>query len=219
MSNSINIDELAEGGRGIKLMWQIADELSYTQTLDGRNCLSLTKSYEVKGHNRSQNTKKANLLDGLMNISNSWDWQDPTEQEEELEDESSIQQISLQVNTDLNALTLVFEWFEQLQYLSIPNEVWCQFELALAESFTNAVRHAHENLPVETPVQLEITVFNGRLELKVWDCGPSFDFDAKLKEIIAADRRPCLDLEVLNDAFLMPSRHKILERSYFLIAG
>ncbi len=57
------------------------------------------------------------------------------------------------------------------------------------------------------------------MELKVWDCGPSFDFDAKLNEIIAADRKTCLDLEVLNDAFLMPSRHKILERSHFLIAG
>ena len=35
-----SIDELTEGGRGIKLMWQIADELSYTRTFDGRNCLS-----------------------------------------------------------------------------------------------------------------------------------------------------------------------------------
>ncbi|MEG3842412.1 ATP-binding protein [Microcoleus sp. herbarium14] len=217
MSNSI--DELAEGGRGIKLMWQIADELSYTRTLDNRNCLSLSKSYEVEGRARSQNTKKTSVLDGLMNLLNSWDWQDPTEQEEELE-ESSVQQISLQVKTDVNALTLVLEWFEQLKDLSLPNEVWYQFQLALAEGFTNAVRHAHKNMPVETPVQLEITVFNGRLELKIWDGGPRFDFDAKLKEIIAADRRkPSLDLEVLNDACLMPSRAKTLERSQFLIAG
>ena len=217
MSNSI--DGLAEGGRGIKLMWQIADELSYTQTLDGRNCLSLSKSYEVEGRNRSQNTKKTSILDGLMNILNSWDWQDPTEQEEEL-DESPVQKINLQVSTDLNDLTLVLDWFEQLQDLSLSNEVWYQFQLALAESFTNAVRHAHKNLPAETPIQLEIMVFDRHLELRVWDCGPRFDFDAKLKEIIAADRRPCLDLEVLSDICLMhPSRHKILERSHFLIAG
>ncbi len=214
-----SIDELEEGGRGIKLMWQIADELSYTRTFDGRNCLSLSKSYELQGRNRSQNTKKTSALDVLMNILNTWDWQDPTEQEKEL-NESSVQQISLQVNTDINALTIVLDWFEQLKDLSIPNEVWCQFQLALAEGFTNAVRHAHNNLPVETPVQLEITVFDGRLELKVWDCGPRFDFDAKLKEIIAADRK-CLDLEVLNDACLMPSRQKTLEWSHsdFLIAG
>jgi serine/threonine-protein kinase RsbW len=213
-----SIDELAEGGRGIKLMWQIADELSYTQTLDGRNCLSLSKSYQLESRNRSQNTKKPSILDGLMNILNSWDWQDPTEQEDEL-NESSVQKFSLQVNTDLNALTTVLDWFEQLKDLSLPKEVWYQFQLALAEGFTNAVRHAHKNLPPETPIQLEITVFNGRLELKVWDCGPSFDFDAKLEKIIAADRRPSFDLEVLDDSCLMPSRPKILEQSHFLIAG
>jgi len=135
-----SIDELAEGGRGIKLMWQIADELSYTRTIDGRNCLSLSKSYEVDGSNRSQNIKKASAFDELMNLFKSWDWQNQIEQEEELH-ESFVKQISLQVNTDVNALTLVLEWFEQLQDLSLPNEVWFQFQLALAESFTNAVRH------------------------------------------------------------------------------
>ncbi|MEG3972619.1 ATP-binding protein [Microcoleus sp. T2B6] len=216
MSNSI--DQLAEGGRGIKLMWQIADEISYTRTLDNRNCLWLSKSYEVEGRNRSQNIKNASVLDGLMNLLNTWDWQTETEQEEELY-ETCVQHISLQVNTDVNALTQVLLWFEQLKYLSLPNEVWCKFQLALAEGFTNAVRHAHKKLPVETPVQLEIMVFNGRLELKVWDCGPCFDFDAKLKEIRAADRNNGLDLEVLNDACLMPSRQKTLEPSLFLIAG
>jgi serine/threonine-protein kinase RsbW len=213
-----SIDQLAEGGRGLKLMWQIADELSYTRTLDGRNCLWLSKSYEVEGRNRPQNIKKASLLDGLMKFLNTWDWQNKTQQEQELH-ESYVQHISLQVNTDLNALTRVLEWFEQLKDLSIPNEVWWKFQLALAEGFTNAVRHAHKNLPVETPVQLEIIVFNGRWELKVWDCGPYFDFDAKLKETIAADRKPCLDLEVLDDACLMPSRPKTLELSQFIIAG
>ncbi|MEG3877192.1 ATP-binding protein [Microcoleus sp. herbarium7] len=217
MSNSI--DELAESGRGIKLMWQIADQLNYTRTIDGRNCLSLSKNYEVEGRNRrSQNRKSPSALDGLMNLLKSWDWQDQTEQEEELH-ESSAQQISLQVNTDISALTIVLEWFEQLKDLSLPKEVWYQFQLALAEGFTNAVRHAHKNLPAETPIQLEITVFNGRLEFKIWDCGPCFDFEAKIEKIIAADRKPRFDLEVLDDACLMPSRHKILEQSHFLIAG
>ena len=213
-----SIDQLAEGGRGLKLMWQIADELSYTRTLDGRNCLWLSKSYEVEGQARSQNIKKASRLDGLMKFLNTWDWQNKTQQEQELH-ESYVQHFSLEVNTDLNALTLVLEWFEQLKDLSIPNEIWWNFQLALAEGFTNAVRHAHKNLPVETPVQLEIIVFNGRLELKVWDCGPYFDFDAKLKETLAADRKPCLDLEVLDHPCLMPSRPNTLELSQFIIAG
>ena len=213
-----SIDQLAEGGRGLKLMWQIADELSYTRTLDGRNCLWLSKTYEVEGRDRSQNIKNSSVLDGLINFFNTWDWQNRTQQEQELH-EIYVQHISLQVNTDLNALTKVLEWFEQLKKLSLPNEVWWNFQLALAEGFTNAVRHAHKNLPVETPVQLEIIVFNGRLELKVWDCGPYFDFDAKLKETLAADRKPCLDLEVLDHPCLMPSRPKTLELSQFIIAG
>jgi serine/threonine-protein kinase RsbW len=216
MSNSI--DQLTEGGRGIKLMWQIADELSYTRTLDGRNCLSLSKSYEVESRDRSQNIKKASALDGLMNLLKRWDWEDDIEQEAEL-NESSFQNISLQVNTDINALTRVLDGLEQLQDVSIPNEVWFQFQLALAEGFTNAVRHAHKNLPVETPLQLQITVFSGHWEFKLWDCGPRFDFDAKLQEIIATDRKRFADLEVLNDTCLIPSKPTTLEMSQFLIAG
>lgn len=216
MSNSI--DQLAEGGRGIKLMWQIADELSYTRTIDGRNCLSVIKSYEVEGCNRSPNIKKTSDLDGLMNLFKSWDWQDDIEQEAEL-NESSFKNISLQVNTDLNALTRVLDWFEQLQDVSIPNEVWLQFQLALAEGFTNAVRHAHKNLPVETPIHLQIRLFNGRWELKVWDCGSRFDFDAKLQQILATDRKRFADLEVLSDTCLTHGRPITLEMSQFLIAG
>jgi serine/threonine-protein kinase RsbW len=216
MSNSI--DQLAEGGRGIKLMWQIADELSYTRTIDGRNCLSLSKSYEVEGRDRSQNIKKASALDGLMNLLKKWDWEDDIEQEAEL-NESSFKNISLQVNTDMNALTRVLDWLEQLQDVSIPNEVWYQFQLALAEGFTNAVRHAHKNLPVETPIQLQITVFSGHWQFKLWDCGPRFDFDAKLQEIIATDRKCFADLEVLRDTCLIPSRSTTVEMSQFRIAG
>ncbi|MEG4110805.1 MULTISPECIES: hypothetical protein [unclassified Microcoleus] len=117
MSNSI--DQLAEGGRGIKLMWQIADELSYTRTLDNRNCLSLSKTYEVEGRNQSQNIKKASVLDGLMNLLNTWDWQTETEQQEELH-ETCVQHISLQVKTDVNALTQVLLWFEHVERFIAP---------------------------------------------------------------------------------------------------
>jgi serine/threonine-protein kinase RsbW len=52
----------------------------------------------------------------------------------------------------------------------------------VSEAFTNLVHHAHKNLPRETPIELEITVFNERLEIKIWDRGEPFDFQAKLKE-------------------------------------
>ncbi|HEY9610297.1 glycosyltransferase family 2 protein [Allocoleopsis sp.] len=42
---SDEVDEMAEGGRGLGIMQQIADYLSYTRTTDNRNCLLIIKSY------------------------------------------------------------------------------------------------------------------------------------------------------------------------------
>ncbi|MBW4545828.1 MAG: ATP-binding protein [Symplocastrum torsivum CPER-KK1] len=39
------VDEMAEGGRGVGIMQRIADYLSYTRTPDNRNCLLIIKSY------------------------------------------------------------------------------------------------------------------------------------------------------------------------------
>jgi serine/threonine-protein kinase RsbW len=217
MSNSIN--ELATSGRGITLMWQIADELSYTRTLDGRNCLLVSKNYAAEGLDRPRRIKKASVLDGLMNRLKRWDWQDEEEQEQEL-NESPSQKISLLVNTDVSALTTVLEWFEQLKDLSLPEEAWWACQLALAEGFTNAVRHAHKNLPVETPIQLEVTVFAEHLEFRIWDCGQAFDLNAKLIENLAADRKRSLNVDSWNDTCFFSSFSKTLgESQQFLIAG
>jgi serine/threonine-protein kinase RsbW len=213
-----SIDQLAEGGRGIKLLWQIADELSYTRTLDGRNCLLVSKNYKVEGGDRLKQIKQPSVLDRLMNLSSRWDWMHEAEQEEHW-NESPVQKISLQINSDLSALSKVLEWFEQLQYLSLANEDWWGCQLALAEGFTNAVRHAHKNLPVETPIQLEVTVFQGYLQFQIWDCGLSFDLNAKLREIIAEDRKYSLGLDSFSDTYFMPSISKSVSESQFLIAG
>jgi serine/threonine-protein kinase RsbW len=146
-----NIDELAAGGRGLKLMWQIADELSYTRTADDRNCLFFSKNYELESLTPPQNIQHSSALNEFMKVLNRWDWLDETERQEELE-ERPIEKISLEVNTDLTALTEVLQWFDRLEYLSIPLEDWLACKLTLAEGFTNAVRHAHKNLTAETPV-------------------------------------------------------------------
>ena len=38
-------DMFASGGRGIRLMYAIADHVSYTRTSDNRNCLLISKDY------------------------------------------------------------------------------------------------------------------------------------------------------------------------------
>ncbi|MEG3895711.1 MULTISPECIES: ATP-binding protein [unclassified Microcoleus] len=176
-----NMDEIPSGGIGIKLLAIIADELSYTRTSEGRrNSLLIVKYFQTVP---PQHSTKAGFSKRHINVLNSFNWL--PEQRTRQSDRSSnqpIQKISLQVNTDIKAVAQVLSWVEQLEYLPIPEAVFQQCKLAAIEGFTNAVRHAHKNLPLETPIELEITVFNERLEIKIWDLGKFFDFQAKLKE-------------------------------------
>ncbi|XZO00442.1 MAG: ATP-binding protein [Microcoleus sp.] len=216
---STSIDQLAEGGRGIKLMWQIADRVSYTRTFEGRNCLLLSKSYEAQGRVRHKQIQQTRALDGLVNFVNRWDWLD-AEQQEEVLDDLPVRTLNLQVNTDLNHVTKVFELFEQLQDLSLPSETWYVLQLAVVEGFTNAVRHAHKNLPVETPIQLEVMVFNRRLEFRILDCGVYFDLDAKITEFRLEDRKRCLNLDDFSDnSLICINKINTFVKSQFLIAG
>ena len=62
-------------------------------------------------------------------------------------------------------------------------------------------------------------VFKGCLELRIWDCGQYFDLNAKLREIMAAEIKSCLDLDDFSAPYLVPSRTKKLEDSLLLVAG
>ncbi len=177
-----NMDEIPSGGIGIKLLARIADELSYTRTSDDRrNCLLIVKYFHPIP---PQDSTKPGFFKRSINVLNSFNWL-PEQQNKQFDPSFNqpFQKISkLQVNTDIKAVAQVLSWVEQLENLPIPKTVFEQCKLAAIEGFTNAVRHAHRNLPLETPIELEITVFNERLEIKIWDCGKFFDFQAKLKE-------------------------------------
>ncbi|CAN1211848.1 Serine-protein kinase RsbW [Tumidithrix helvetica PCC 7403] len=97
------------------------------------------------------------------------------------------QTISLQVSTNLNELAKVLIWFEQLAHDTVPKDDWLKCKTALAEVFTNAVRHAHKNLPMETPIDLESTLSENRLEIKVFDFGAGFDLSGKLSSLNEVD--------------------------------
>ncbi|MFM7424115.1 MAG: ATP-binding protein [Elainella sp.] len=85
-----------------------------------------------------------------------------------------------QVSTDLGLLSQVLEWFERLDQESVPRSVWLQCQLALAEGFTNAVRHAHADKPADTPIEIEVTLRKHSIELRVWDYGAGFDLEKRL---------------------------------------
>ncbi len=92
-------------------------------------------------------------------------------------------QSSKQVPTDLKALDQVLAWFDQLYQPSIPKKVWLQCQLALAEGFTNAVRHAHKDLSPNVPIDIEVTLFSQGLEIRIWDQGPPFNLEQRLQKL------------------------------------
>jgi serine/threonine-protein kinase RsbW len=94
---------------------------------------------------------------------------------------SIVRQDHLTVKSELRLLNQVQEWFEQfcLQHLSQLGWSKTQLDrlnLALAEGFTNAVRHAHHALPPETTIDVYLWV--DRLEIRIWDYGKPFNPDA-----------------------------------------
>lgn len=94
----------------------------------------------------------------------------------------SYQQTSqIQTATDPTALKSVLVWFDQFRVAPVPYPLWLQCQLALIEGFTNAVRHAHAELPKSTPVYLEVSISHRTIDIRIWDQGPGFDLNAVLK--------------------------------------
>ncbi|NJP11500.1 MAG: ATP-binding protein [Leptolyngbyaceae cyanobacterium RU_5_1] len=92
-------------------------------------------------------------------------------------------QASLQVSTDLDALAQVLEWFDQFNNPPVPHQAWMQCQLALAEGFTNAVRHAHQGRSSDLMIDVEVQVFEDRMEIRIWDQGDQFDLNHRLKSM------------------------------------
>ena len=98
-----------------------------------------------------------------------------------------LHQAFLQINTDLDALAQVLEWFDQFNVEPIPPSTWMECQLALAEGFTNAVRHAHYGKSVDLLIDLEVQVFADRIEIRIWDQGDHFDLDHRLRNMPSMD--------------------------------
>jgi serine/threonine-protein kinase RsbW len=168
---------------GIKLIGKIADELSYTRTSEGRNCLLIVKYFQP-ALVPPQPSPEASIFKRAIDLLHSFNWlQDQRNSQSEPSYNQPLHKIKLQVNSELQAVTQVLWWVEELEPLGIPETVLQLCKLAAIEGFTNAVRHAHKNLSVETPkIELAIAVFNQRLEIEIWDWGKPFDLKTKLKE-------------------------------------
>jgi serine/threonine-protein kinase RsbW len=182
----LNDHKLAEGGRGLKLMWQVADELSYTRISTTKNCLLLVKSYEPNPLEQPKTPPKGKISGRLMDLLNPFHGNKSKQEEQPKIYELPLKKTHLKVKTELNAVNQVLQWFEQLESLPIPKRDFWECQLALVEGFTNAVRHAHKGMSLETPIELEVIVFNNHLEMRVWDYGQPFDLKAKLREMLTS---------------------------------
>ena len=94
-----------------------------------------------------------------------------------------MEQDHLKVQSDIKLLNQVQEWFEKFCLQHLSHFSWTEAQLyrlnlALAEGFTNAVRHAHHALPRETTIDIDLALWSDRLEIRIWDRGQPFDPDA-----------------------------------------
>ncbi len=179
-----NLDEISSEGIGIKLIGKIADELSYTRTSEGRNCLLIVKYFQP-ALVPPQPSTQAGFFKRAIGLLNSFNWlqEQRTPQSEPSYNQKPFHKIKLLLNSEIKDISQVLWWVEQLEPLPIPERVLQLCKLAAIEGFAHAVRHAHTNLSLETPkVELAIAVFNERLELEIWDWGKPFDLKTKLKE-------------------------------------
>ncbi|NEO34622.1 MAG: ATP-binding protein [Symploca sp. SIO3C6] len=97
-----------------------------------------------------------------------------------------LQEGCVQVPTDLKALTKVITWFDRFDTPLMPHMPWLECQLALAEGFTNAVRHAHSDKAVETPIDIHGLLTDKWIELRIWDHGPGFAFEEYFKQASAS---------------------------------
>ncbi len=98
-----------------------------------------------------------------------------------MKNQNPQKKFQLQVATKLEALQDVLKWYEELISPCLPKKTGWQCEVALVEAFTNAVRHAHQDLPTNTPIYLEVELYPNSLEMRVWDRGKPFDLKAQLQ--------------------------------------
>jgi serine/threonine-protein kinase RsbW len=89
---------------------------------------------------------------------------------------------SLKVKSDLTFQAQVQKRFEEFcsNHISKMYSSALQFHrlnLALAEGFSNAVRHAHQELPSDTTIEIELALSEERIEIRIWDQGEPFNPD------------------------------------------
>jgi serine/threonine-protein kinase RsbW len=98
-------------------------------------------------------------------------------------DEQLIYQSDIQVTTHLSEVTIALKWFEEFHRPPLTHQLWQQAKIALMEGLTNAIRHAHQDLPRPMPIDLNAKLFSHGIQILIWDYGAPFDLEELLNSL------------------------------------
>lgn len=92
----------------------------------------------------------------------------------------AMRQEQIIVASRLDVLVQVQRWFKDFCSPADAESAWVnayvdRLTIALTEGFTNAVRHAHAELPPDTAIKIDLTLGNHALEIRILDQGQPFD--------------------------------------------
>lgn len=95
----------------------------------------------------------------------------------------TVKQEHLVVSSRLDVLNQVQYWFKDVCRASDKDTTWVskyvdRLTIALTEGFTNAVRHAHAELPPDTAINIDLCFGRDRIEICILDHGQPFDPEA-----------------------------------------
>jgi serine/threonine-protein kinase RsbW len=100
-----------------------------------------------------------------------------------------LKRLHLKVTTHTAQTEKILTWFDQLNQPALSNPiVWWQCQIAFKEGFDNVLDHAHQGLPLDTPIEIEALRFAHKIEIRIWDHGGYFDLQQKLKELPDLDQ-------------------------------
>lgn len=94
----------------------------------------------------------------------------------------AIRKECLKVTSQIDLVCQVQRWFNEVCRSLEDDFAWVsnytdRLGLALTEGFTNAVRHAHADLPPDTAINIDVDLANDCVEIRIWDQGNPFNPD------------------------------------------
>ncbi len=90
-------------------------------------------------------------------------------------------QAHLVLGSQIKELDRVLDWFQEVGANALSEAASYQCQLLLSEGFSNAVVHAHQGKPSDTPIEIQIRLSDDRVEILIWDRGEGFDLLDRLR--------------------------------------